>query len=76
MPATDGPLIVEGDGGLLVPINESDTVLDLMKQLRLPVILKPKRLPFITGTLVAPAGYDVNFVVGKISVVSNLFDPT
>jgi dethiobiotin synthase len=32
-------LIVEGAGGLIVPINWSDTVLDVIKSLKLPVLL-------------------------------------
>ena len=32
-------LIVEGAGGVLVPINERDTMLDVMKALALPVVL-------------------------------------
>lgn len=36
---SDRPLLVEGAGGLLVPINERDTMLDLATHLRLPVIL-------------------------------------
>jgi dethiobiotin synthetase len=40
LPETNGqPLIVEGAGGLLVPINDQETVLDLMAHLGLPVIL-------------------------------------
>jgi dethiobiotin synthase len=34
-----GPLIVEGAGGVLVPINEDETMADLMRMLGLPVIL-------------------------------------
>jgi dethiobiotin synthetase len=40
LPETNGRnLIVEGAGGLLVPINDRETVADLMVQLGLPVIL-------------------------------------
>lgn len=40
LPPTDGrDLIVEGAGGLLVPINEQQTVADLIAHLGLPVIL-------------------------------------
>ena len=40
LPDTEGrPLIVEGAGGLLVPINDRETVADLIIQLGLPVIL-------------------------------------
>ena len=33
------PLIIEGAGGLLVPLNESETILDLIKILDAPVIV-------------------------------------
>ena len=33
------PLIVEGAGGILVPINENEYVVDIIKQIKLPVIL-------------------------------------
>lgn len=39
LPITDNTLIVEGAGGLLVPINDTETVLDVMKSLKLPVVL-------------------------------------
>ncbi len=40
LPATDKPhLVVEGAGGLLVPLNERDFVIDLIKRLDLPVCL-------------------------------------
>mgnify|MGYP005991868271 CR=1 FL=1 len=39
LPETDRSLIVEGAGGLLVPLNERETMLDLMVYLGLPVIL-------------------------------------
>lgn len=39
LPRINGGLIVEGAGGLLVPINASETVADVAKQLQLPVIL-------------------------------------
>jgi dethiobiotin synthetase len=38
-PATDRLLIVEGAGGLLVPLTDTDYVIDLAAQLHLPVIL-------------------------------------
>src|SRR4051794_4337548 len=37
LPTPDGTWIVEGAGGVLVPINERDTMLDLMVMLTLPV---------------------------------------
>ena len=40
LPDTGGkPLIVEGAGGVLVPINDRETILDLIAHLGLPVIL-------------------------------------
>ncbi len=40
LPETNGRnLIVEGAGGLLVPINEEETIVDLVAKLDLPVIL-------------------------------------
>jgi len=39
LPQTDRPLIVEGAGGLMVPINEKDLIIDLIAHLELPVIL-------------------------------------
>lgn len=40
LPAHDRPhLVVEGAGGLLVPLNQRDYILDLMRQLQLPVVL-------------------------------------
>jgi dethiobiotin synthetase len=35
----EGEWIVEGAGGVLVPLNEKDTVLDIMERLALPVIV-------------------------------------
>lgn len=37
--ALTGPLIVEGAGGVLVPINAHTTMIDLMDQLQLPVLI-------------------------------------
>lgn len=39
LPATQAPLVVEGAGGLLVPINEHDLMLDLIARFGLPVVL-------------------------------------
>lgn len=39
IPSTERNLIVEGAGGLLVPINEEHTIIDLIKHLNMPVIL-------------------------------------
>lgn len=39
LPNTDNHLVVEGAGGLLVPLNDKDTILDLMLQLNIPVVV-------------------------------------
>lgn len=39
IPETDNFLVVEGAGGLLVPINERETILDLIKTLKIPLAL-------------------------------------
>lgn len=38
-PETSRPLVIEGAGGVLVPINESATTLDLIERLRVPVVV-------------------------------------
>jgi malonyl-CoA O-methyltransferase len=39
LPRTPHPLVVEGAGGLLVPLNDSDFMIDLMARLALPILL-------------------------------------
>ncbi|TKC10264.1 dethiobiotin synthase [Pedobacter polaris] len=39
LPKTDNSLIVEGAGGLLVPLNDKELILDLIKHLNLEVIV-------------------------------------
>ncbi|NCD72015.1 dethiobiotin synthase [Mucilaginibacter agri] len=39
IPATDNQLIIEGAGGLMVPLNETDLIIDLIKKLDAEVIL-------------------------------------
>jgi dethiobiotin synthetase len=67
--AKHGAVIVEGAGGVLVPVNESETMLDLMRALDLPVLLVGKAgLGTINHTLLSlgelrRAGLDVAGVV-------------
>ena len=42
VPTTDRPLIVELAGGIMVPLNESETNLELMEKIGLPVVLVSK----------------------------------
>jgi len=39
LPTLCGPLVVEGAGGLMVPINEQDLMIDLIRHLNLPILL-------------------------------------
>lgn len=39
LPRTDRPLLIEGAGGLLVPLNKQNTILDLIQVLQVPVLL-------------------------------------
>lgn len=39
IPKTDKPLIIEGAGGLLVPLNDKEYIIDLIKKLKVEVIL-------------------------------------
>ena len=39
LPRTDRPLVVEGAGGVMVPLNADHTMLDLMERLMLPTIV-------------------------------------
>ncbi|MDR0229215.1 MAG: dethiobiotin synthase [Flavobacteriaceae bacterium] len=54
LPQTSNNLIVEGAGGLFVPINSSKYIIDLIDRLKLPVILVTKNyLGCINHTLLA-----------------------
>ena len=54
LPASDRPVVVEGAGGPLVPLNEHDLMIDLMARLGLPVVLvAANRLGAIGHTLLA-----------------------
>ena len=56
LPATNQPLIVEGAGGLLVPLNDEHTILDLIDQLKIPVFLVSRHyLGSINHTLMSIA---------------------
>lgn len=39
LPKTENSLIVEGAGGLMVPLNDNDLIIDLIKKLKLEMIL-------------------------------------
>ncbi|MBD3748870.1 MAG: dethiobiotin synthase [Sphingobacteriales bacterium] len=53
-PATENHLIIEGAGGLMVPLNQNDLMIDLIKKLDYPVILVSKNyLGSINHTLLS-----------------------
>ena len=57
LPAGNAPLIVEGAGGVFVPVNERELMVDLMRQLRLPVLLAARSsLGTINHTTLSLAG--------------------
>lgn len=72
-------VLVEGAGGIMVPLNESELMLDLMKALELPVLLASRPgLGTINHTLLSldvlrNAGLDV---LGVVIVESYAFDRT
>ena len=39
LPACEAPIVVEGAGGVMVPLNERELMVDLMARLDLPVVL-------------------------------------
>jgi len=54
LPKTTNNLIVEGAGGLMVPLNRKDLIIDVIAQLQLPVILVSKNyLGSINHTLLS-----------------------
>lgn len=55
-PETEAPLVIEGAGGLMVPLNDDDTILDLMAELNVPVVLVSRNyLGSINHTLLSVA---------------------
>jgi dethiobiotin synthetase len=42
LPETNNHLIIEGAGGVLVPLNKTQTILDLIKHLKVPVVIVSK----------------------------------
>lgn len=66
---SQGPLIAEGAGGVLVPVNDSQTMLDLMRHLAMPVVIASRSaLGTINHTLLTlkalrDAGIEIRGVV-------------
>jgi len=69
----DGEWIVEGAGGVLVPLNEKDTMLDLMEHLALPVIVAARStLGTINHTLLTLAALrSRNLTIERVVMVGD-----
>ncbi len=71
LPSWDGPLIVEGAGGVMVPVNSHAFMLDLMRQLALPVLVVARSgLGTINHTLLTVEKLE-NAGIGVLGVVMN-----
>lgn len=71
LPTVTGRLIVEGAGGLLVPINSETLLIDLIGQWQLPVLLVTRsRLGTINHTLLSLAALRAHGI-GVVGVVMN-----
>lgn len=66
-PQTDSYLVIEGSGGLLVPLNDTDTVLDIIMPTYQVVVVSRHYLGSINHTLLTvnwltTKGYDVSLI--------------
>lgn len=66
-PKTDNHLVIEGAGGLLVPLNDSDTILDLIQEDYKVIVVSRHYLGSINHTLLTveylqEKGFDVSLV--------------
>lgn len=76
LPETDGPLIVEGAGGLFVPINDENFVIDLIQQLQLPVVLVVRDyLGCINHTLLSVQALKAANIPAAYVVFNGIFNP-
>ena len=73
LPSTDNHLVVEGAGGLMVPLNENFLMIDLISQLNIPVVLVSRHyLGSINHTLLSAfALKDYNIPVAGIVFTGN-----
>ncbi|CAZ95441.1 dethiobiotin synthase [Zobellia galactanivorans] len=67
LPETDNALVIEGAGGILVPLNENDTVLDIIMPTYHVVVVSRHYLGSINHTLLTVGwlqqkGYDVSIL--------------
>ena len=68
-PIVSRPLIVEGAGGIFVPLNEKETMLDVYKKMNLPIILVSRHYlgsinhTFLTIEAIQSAGLNIAGIV-------------
>ncbi|RXK86212.1 dethiobiotin synthase [Filimonas effusa] len=75
LPATHRPLIVEGAGGLLVPLNDHYFMLDLISQWQLPVALVARDyLGCINHTLLSIALLSARHICMPLFIFNGCFD--
>lgn len=76
LPETAGPLIVEGAGGLFVPINDQNFVIDLIQQLQLPSVLVVRDyLGCINHTLLSVQALKAAHIPVAYVVFNGTFNP-
>ena len=68
-PLDSGPIIIEGAGGVFVPVNDDAFMLDLMKQLQAPIVVATRTTlgtinhTLLTVSAIREAGLDLRGVV-------------
>lgn len=76
LPETGGPLIVEGAGGLFVPINDRNFVIELIQQLQLPAVLVVRDyLGCINHTLLSVQALKAAHIPVAYVVFNGAFNP-
>lgn len=76
LPETEGPLIVEGTGGLFVPINDENLVIELIQRLQLPAVLVVRDyLGCINHTLLSVQALKAACIPVAYMVFSGTFNP-
>lgn len=76
LPYTSNNMIVEGAGGLFVPINESEYIIDLIAHLQLPVVLVSKNyLGCINHTLLSIEALQSRHITIDYFVFNGDFNP-
>lgn len=76
IPETNNNMIIEGAGGLMVPLNESDFIIDLIEKLNVPVALVIKNyLGCINHTLLSIMALHQRKIKLKYLILNGNFPP-